>query len=198
MSIKQHILKTLTTKELRGYLDNNDEYMLEKIQQEIYNLAVYFIVNKQNTIDNLDFEDYLQELVMEVWSKNNKFNDKKGSFTTWCFHWFSSKKYNLIYNIKNEIKMVSLDIPISGDNSEDLYLLDCIPCDTNLFEKVAFEKIFENCSSMYKLWLEGWSYNELANENNIHRETVKRIIVKETNELREKLWGKENEFSTKI
>lgn len=193
-----YLLKNVTKNEIDMWIKEENDYKLNLLSQEIYNLASYFIITKNNRIKNIELDDYLQTLVSFIWSKINKFDDKKGSFTTWCYFWFRSKHKDLTYNRNRSLDICSLDIPlINGDNEgEQLFLLDSLGEDENKIDNILFNEIYDTCSYNFKLWLNGLSFNEIAKINNCYRQQIKREIESEIKRIRERLGI--NESSIKI
>lgn len=184
-----YLLKNVTKNEIDMWIKEENDYKLNLLSQEIYNLASYFIITKNNRIKNIELDDYLQTLVSFIWSKINKFDDEKGSFTTWCYFWFRSKYKDLTYNRNRSLDICSLDIPlINGDNEgEQLFLLDSLGEDENKIDNILFNEIYNTCSYNFKLWLNGHSFNEISKINNCYRQQIKREIESEIKRIRERL-----------
>lgn len=147
--------------------------MTDEKVNEMYLLARAYCIKKHIWFD----DDLIQDLVCYLYTKYDKFDQSKGSFSTFAFMCFKNYLY---HNRKtnNEILIENED-EVFTDNYED----SC--------EKLIIREILGViCEDSIMLdWINGLSTEEIASKHNKHRTTISRYISKRLEELKNEYLG---------
>lgn len=176
------LLRNITKAQLKKYLD--DDYYRGLIAEEIYKMAHTYV--SRVPIKGLERDDYVQELFMNVWKRINKFDEKIGKFSTFCFMWFYSYSSTYRRKLQNGAVILRLDAPsILG---EDIYLIDAITSFSKTQEDtIVFEEFLDGCCEELQLWVRGYKQHEIEKIVGKTQATVSRRISNDIKRLREEM-----------
>lgn len=147
--------------------------MTEEQVNELYKLARSYCIRKHIIFD----DDIIQELVLYVYEKSNKYDDSRSKFSTFaymCFNNYLCDKYRsnaLEYYLSDDLEFV------------DTYIDSC--------NKMIIDEILETLKNdeIMMDWLYGFTMDEIATKHNKHRTSVSRYINKKIDELKSKYIG---------
>lgn len=160
----------------------------EFINNDLYRLAGAYV--KSNPIIKYDYHDYVQELVLDIWTRiNEEYDENKGALTTWCYQKFRAKRTALIRQRLGDDKIMSLDTLLDNDGLEFKELLSKKVNEINA--SLYYTELLSYCGPMTQEWLYGYSYSEIAVKFKCSKSKVASLISKDLETLR-KLFG-ENE-----
>lgn len=152
---------------------------------DVYKLVVSFL-RKQVTYYN---EDLVQDLVLKIYERFDKYDSSKASFPT--FVYMNCKNYYIMY-LRSKKEFYSLDQEL--DESDNVTMVDTVLDEDDLplvkllnnERKEYVSYIYKNvCSPLLKDYLNGMSQPELAKKYNMWQPNVSRSIKNELKKLRE-------------
>lgn len=148
--------------------------MTDEQVNQLYQLARSFCIKKHIWYD----DDLIQELVMNLYDKYNKYDESKGSFSTFAF--MCCKNYLYSYKFKTGPEILV-------ENNDEVFVDKYIDSDEKLIVADVLGSISDDTILMD--WLNGLSYEEIARRHNKHRTTVSRYINKRIEELKNEYVG---------
>lgn len=148
--------------------------MTEEQVNELYQLARAFCIKKHIWFD----DDLIQDLVLHLYTRYDKYDKSKGSFSTFAFMCFKNYLYDK--RLKNNPEILV--------DSEDEVFVDSYQ---DTCEKLIFEEILGVIQEdrIMMDWLSGMSAEEIARKENKHRTTISRHINKRIEEMRDYIGG---------
>ncbi len=151
------------------------------IVNEIYKLVKSFC-KKWNIYD----EDIVQDLVIDVYYKLDKYKKDKSKFST--FVYMVCKTSYLMKQRKKKLITVSLDLPVD----DEIYMYDMAEDDSeNALDEILKKDnivyyIYNNiCSPQLKDYLNGMKQKDIAKKYNIPCSTLNQRLSKEIKMLKE-------------
>lgn len=159
--------------------------MTEELIVETYKLVTSFLRKHTKYYD----EDLLQELVIKIYQRYDKFDPNKASFPT--FVYMNCKNYYLMH-LKAKKDFHSLDEVL--DTSEGTTLMDIIlDAQPTILESIIQEEkeayvkyIYDNiCSPMLQDYFKGIKQKDLAVKYGLFQGNVSRSIKNELTKLKE-------------
>ena len=180
MNDKTEILRNITTEQLLNELESGKN--IECIALEIVKIANSFI--NTNPIHGLDREDYAQDLFMEVWKRLRLYDDKLGTFSTFCYWWFKSYRSA---SIRKKKDLLVLDETITDE--ENITMLDTIQQEEKENEDWYYylSKLIGDGGIELKMWCNGKTQKEIALELHVTQAQVSRKINAELGCIRKKI-----------
>lgn len=160
--------------------------MMNNLIDTLYKLANSYA--SKNKIDDLPKEDYIQELVLYVWSKKDKYNKERASISTWAYMWFDSWRGNYFKTQKNSPRFISLNNRINEEEDEEFSDLIEDKNWRETLESLVFREIYNECNIYTRLWLTGLNYSEVANVLNCDKSTAYRNIKTNIEDIKEKYY----------
>ena len=147
--------------------------MTDEQVNEMYLLARSYCIKKHIIFD----DDLIQDLVLHLYNKYSKYDETKGSFSTFAFMCFKNYLYD--HQKNNPEILVNVDNELFIDNY------------TDYDKKMIIDEILPVISKDNIMcdWLNGLSINEIAKKNGKHRTSISRYIHKKIEELKEKYIG---------
>lgn len=148
--------------------------MSEEQVREMYKLARTYCIKKHIWFD----DDLIQDLVSCLYDRYNKFDETKGTFSTFAFMCFKNYLYDRKRKNCPEILVENVEELIS-DDSEDSD------------RKLIVEEIMGVISDDEILmdWLEGMTPEKIGKKHGKHRTTISRYIKKRIQELKDEYIG---------
>lgn len=148
--------------------------MTEEQVNELYQLARAFCIKKHIWFD----DDLIQDLVLHLYTRYDKYDETKGSFSTFAFMCFKNYLYDRRLKNSPEILVDSED-EVFVDKYHDIY------------EKLILDEILGVIQEddIMMDWLNGINAEEIAHKQNKHRTTISRYINKKIEEIRDYIGG---------
>jgi RNA polymerase sigma factor (sigma-70 family) len=183
MNTNKEILRTVTSEQLKEYI--NDPVKKEQVANELIKMAQFFI--NKNNLNGIDREDYLHDLFLEVWKRIDKFDDKRGSFSTFSYWWFKSYVGTYIRSLQNQPRFVSLDMETVADGS--MLVSDSIADEAEITfaDEAEYKELFEMAEPELQMWSKGVGQEEIAKRVGITQAQVSRRIAANIKRIREKV-----------
>lgn len=172
------LLRNVTTEQLLNYLD--DDYFRELIAEEILKLAKHYL--RTYPIIGVEYEDCVQSLFMRVWEHIYEFDNTRGGFATFAYLWFRGERQCLIKPLKH--RTLSLDIPFECESGDLNYLELIQDSNKTALDKMLYEETLELCGEELKLWLGGYTQEEISRTVGCSQPQVSRRIKANLEELR--------------
>lgn len=162
--------------------DFKDDFALQliKVLQDFINKhPLYF----------MDREDYLNELFMHIWERLDKFDDERGSLTS--FIWICSLNWFRMQLRKNKVaEIISLDNEIGKDGYASIYAIDNLCDDTqNTLKDIILEEAMGLVGEHLDLYLKGHNQREISNICGLSQSYVSRLINLNIQQIIEFLQG---------
>lgn len=157
-----------------------------KFEQNIYKYAKGFA--KTHYIVGIDYDDYIQELVMSTCEHLNDYDENKSSLVTWCYLNFKGKYSAILYKLtKNKNYEIDFfnDDDEFGDKLRDVIIQSKDDINYYFFIK----ELLDNCSLITKEWLMGYTMEEIAKKNNRCKGSISLRIKKDIKKLKGLLGG---------
>lgn len=160
---------------------------MEELAREVYKLVSNFC-NKWNIHD----DEVTQDLVYKTWLRMEHFDESKGTLGTFVF--LNCRNFYLQSLQAKKIFTISYDEAITLEDNDQVYLSEVFMDDfPTPLEKVILEEkneflrwIIDNkCSDVMKLYLEGYTKNEIAKMKGCSQPNISARIISETRKLRE-------------
>lgn len=124
-------------------------------------------------------DDILQDLVIHLYENINKYNSKKGEFTTFAYTLIRNK-YIQIIKERNKTKCINLDSAII-DNIPWLELISENK-EIDVYEQTHRQQIFEFIKPYIKeplqLWLEGYTQIQIAEKLGLKYQTIVSKLIR--------------------
>lgn len=174
-------ITSMTRDEIIGYLHTGE------IIEELYSLVRKFCYSVNDYS-----EDLVQELIIEVIDKIDKFDEKRAKFSTWLFKVCQNKRFmigrmKLAKKRNNAHSTLPLNAIADDDDTEYIDLL-LDESDPDIFYKhLVTRKIYTQLSDISRKYFEGAKQSDLAKEYNISQAQVSRIVKKEIENIKKKL-----------
>lgn len=174
-------ITSMTRDEIIGYLHTGE------IIEELYSLVRKFCYSVNDYS-----EDLVQELIIEVIDKIDKFDEKRAKFSTWLFKVCQNKRFmigrmKLAKKRNNAHSTIPLNAIVDSDNTEYVDLL-LDESDPDIFYKhIVTNKIYTQLSDISRKYFEGVRQVDLAKEYNISQAQVSRIVKKEIENIKKQL-----------
>lgn len=153
--------------------------MIDETQiEDIYKMVLKFCWKK-----HIFTEDRIQDYVLKIWEKRDKFDPTRGKLSTFVYKVLSNELAMELRRKKiEEIKFTDegLEKYISDESSPLAKLIECE-------EQALLAELYIHCSPMLKLYLNGFTQMEIARGLNISQPQVSRRIKKELDEMRKKV-----------
>ena len=161
--------------------------MKNNLIETFYKLATSY-ANK-NKIDGLSKEDYIQELVLYIWGRKDKYDEERASISTWAYMWFDSWRGNYLKSQKNAPKVLSLNKRINEEDDEDFSDLIEDEDAHSSIDGLLFRELYNECNIYTKLWLTGLNYGEVGAILNCDKSTVYRNVKNNILDIKEKYFS---------
>ena len=147
--------------------------MTDEQVKEFYKLARAYCIKKHIWFD----DDLIQDLVMYLCDKFNKYDESKGSVSTFAFMCFKNFMYD--HKKDNQEIIVDCESEYFVSNYEDCY------------KKLIVDEIMSLLSEdeVVMDWINGLTYDEIAKKHNKHRTTISRYITKHLEDIRQEYLG---------
>ena len=181
--MKQEILRTVTSEQLKEYLQ--DEQKKEQITIEILKMAQFFI--NKNSLKGIDREDYLHDLFLEVWKRIDRFDSKRGNFSTVAYWWFKSYVGTYIRSLQNLPRFISLDMETVADGS--MLVSDSIADEAEMTfaQEAEYKDLYAMAGPELQMWSNDVGQEEIAKRMGITQAQVSRRIAANIKRIREKV-----------
>lgn len=149
--------------------------MTEEQVNEMYQLARGFCRNKHIWYD----DDLIQELVMHLYDKRDKYDETKGSFSTFAYMCFR----NFLYDRKKCV----CGAEILVENVDEVFCEEC----GDIYEKLIVQEVMKVIQDdpIMTDWVNGVPMDEIAQKQGKHRTTISRYIAKRIEELKNEYVG---------
>lgn len=174
------ILKGITNKQIMEYL--KDEVMQEQFVSELYSLAAYF--RNLYPVYGVDEDDYLQDLVIYLLSKVDKYDENRASFSYFAMMWLKGFRNNYINTLnrkKSRIETISLDNEIIDRPSEEIstYVNEINSPYKDPLKSLILEDALERCDEVLRLYVKGYTKVDISKILGISRVTIDRRLEDE-------------------
>ena len=153
---------------------------------------LYLLIRKFCYSVNDYSEDLVQELIIEVIDKIDKFDEKRAKFSTWLFKVCQNKRF-MIGRMKLAKKRSNAHstMPLNAiADDEDTEYIDLLLDDTDpdvFYKHIITKKIYTQLSDISRKYFEGVKQADLAKEYNISQAQVSRIVKKEIEDIKKQL-----------
>lgn len=176
----KNILKTMTRAQLDEYLQ--DEAMKAMVGEQLLRVCRGYA--NMNKINGIEYEDYIYDLFLTVWSKLDMFDEKKGQFTTFAYQWFRSYKSKYFGSNVNKLNTVSLDEETTQDGS--MTRLDSIEDESieDFLKSPEYDLIYELAGPELRYWSEGLSQGEIAKKVHLTQAQVSRRLAQDIRRIK--------------
>ena len=153
---------------------------------------LYSIVRKYCWEHRCYNEDLVQELVTYVFEKLDKFDTKRGKFSTYVYKLCHNKQLMLLreqntMRSKSNFNTVSLNEIIDEEDSERVDLLIDTSDNSVYYKKAVVDYVYPRLSDIAKKYFDGVNQVDLAKEYNISQANISRKIKKEIADIKKKL-----------
>ena len=157
-----------------------------KFEKNIYKYAKGFA--KSHYVIGMDYEDYIQELVMSACEHLEKYDPNKSSLVTWCYLNFKGKYSAILYKLSKN-KNYEIDLFSEDDEFGDKLRDVIIRSQDDLNYYFFIKELLDNCSLITKEWLMGYTMEEIGERYSKSKGLISMLIKKDIKNLRDLLGG---------
>lgn len=166
----------------------------EFASNDLYRLAGSYA--RRNPIARYEYEDYVQELVGDVWMNIGKYDATRGALTTFCYQRFRLVRIIILNQLAKRLETVSLDDFVGDDGA---VLRDFVADrESDIISSLLATELLAECGPMTQSWFNGFTQAEIAIKFKVTQGTVSNNIKKDIKNIKKLVEDADGNISRKI